>query len=327
MAQQAAAVPGQDKTIVMPGPMTSGGRLALPSDGRAIVLYHKGCKDGWASAWVASKALGPATDYYGVAYGDPHPDVDYTGCDVYIIDFSYDRETLEAIHKVARQLVVLDHHKTAQEALKGLDYAFFDMERSGAGMAWDYFFGPAARHWLVDYVEDRDLWRFKLRRSKEVNAYIQSLEYTFDAWNKASMRDWVWAAEAGEHVMSHVKQYIQQIVGANLQRRYFFGQPHVPLINAAHTDVSELLDELISATGEPFAVAWRMRSNGSISFSLRSRSDFDVSEWAKIYGGGGHKNAAGFELDGKAAVMFLNWLVLGVPMDVTALIKQDRTRV
>jgi nanoRNase/pAp phosphatase (c-di-AMP/oligoRNAs hydrolase) len=31
-------------------------------------------------------------------------------------------------------------------------------------------------------------------------------------------------------------------------------------------------------------------------FSLRSIGDFDVSEIAKQYGGGGHKNASGFRL-------------------------------
>ena len=78
--------------------------------------------------------------------------------------------------------------ESAQEALAGLPYAHFDMERSGAGMTWDAIHTDHDLHrerpWLVNYVEDRDLWRFKLPNSKEVNAYISSRKQTFEEWNK-----------------------------------------------------------------------------------------------------------------------------------------------
>jgi uncharacterized protein len=45
----------------------------------------------------------------------------------------------------------------------------------------------------------------------------------------------------------------------------------------------------------PVVASW-LRGKSSISDSLRSRSDFDCSEIAKLYGGGGHKNSAGFKL-------------------------------
>ncbi|PLX31947.1 MAG: hypothetical protein C0604_06035, partial [Clostridiales bacterium] len=33
---------------------------------------------------------------------------------------------------------------------------------------------------------------------------------------------------------------------------------------------------------------------GSVKVSMRSKGDYDVSQIASIFGGGGHKNAAGF---------------------------------
>ena len=64
--------------------------------------------------------------------------------------------------------------------------AIFDMERSGAGLTWDYFYPGRPRPWLIDYVEDRDLWRFKIEDAEVVNAYISTIPYTFEAWDEAS---------------------------------------------------------------------------------------------------------------------------------------------
>jgi nanoRNase/pAp phosphatase (c-di-AMP/oligoRNAs hydrolase) len=60
--------------------------------------------------------------------------------------------------------------------------------------------------------------------------------------------------------------------------------------------VSELVGRL--ADGHPFAASWFQRTDGKFVYSLRVRDgDFDVSEFAKQFGGGGHAKAAGFTVD------------------------------
>ena len=62
------------------------------------------------------------------ADGHPH---------VFMIDFSYQRPVMEQLLADVATLTVLDHHKSAQEDLDGLGgFIEFDMERSGAMMAW-----------------------------------------------------------------------------------------------------------------------------------------------------------------------------------------------
>ena len=46
----------------------------------------------------------------------------------------------------------------------------------------------------------------------------------------------------------------------------------------------------------PFAVVYQDLKEQR-KWSLRSNGDFDVAEFAKIWGGGGHKKAAGFTLN------------------------------
>lgn len=262
-----------------------------------LVIYHGGCRDGFCAAWAAYYADLDA-DYHAGYHGQDAPDC--TGREVYILDFSYPPQTMKRIADQATSLVLLDHHKTAQEALAAFEHPkatlVFDMSRSGAGMAWDYFHEDKERPWTVNYVEDRDLWRNALPDTRAINAFLGTIEYSFktwtDAWN-VGPRGRHDAAEAGRHIEAKIRQYVRE-VSKNAIRIQFEGH-NVPLVNAPQCDISELLQFL--ANDEPFSVGWFQRGDGKFQYGLRSKGDFDVSEIAKRYGGGGHKNAAGFQSD------------------------------
>jgi len=269
--------------------------------GKPLVIYHGGCRDGFCAAWVAHGAM-PDAEFFAGYHGQPPPDV--KGRPVYVVDFSYPRPDMERLAKDAGSLTVLDHHKTAEAALSDLPGAMvvFDMKRSGAGIAWDVLRG-GERPWLVDYVEDRDLWRKSLQDSDVINSWIGTIPFTFDAWNAAhtdmaqdlfETHDPLTTARVkGRAVLAKVNQYVTE-VRKNARRTTFHGQD-VPIVNAPQVDVSELGHAL--AQGELFAMAWWQRADGVFQYSLRSIGDFDVSDLAKLHGGGGHKNAAGFQSD------------------------------
>lgn len=277
-----------------------------------LVITHGSCRDGFCAAWVVRRKF-PDAEIHFAYYGKEPPDV--TDRDVIMVDFSYPREVMSWLAVECRSLVVLDHHKTAEAALAGwgqdMDpfnvntprggrgpYVLFDMNRSGAGLAWDYFFAGELRPWLVDYVEDRDLWRHKLPHSHAVNAYIGVLQFDFDVWDRVDRSTPVTAAaHLGDMVVQKVTQYVAE-ASKNLR---WCGLPvgdghyRVPVVNAPQVDISELLDAVIREHDPPFAVGWWQRFDGLFQYSLRSRGDFDVSAIAKTFGGGGHKNAAGFQ--------------------------------
>ena len=70
-----------------------------------------------------------------------------------------------------------------------------------------------------------------------------------------------------------------------------------PLVNCADYEIiSELCHQMLDKYPEaPFVASW-VRGKSNISYSLRSVPDFDCSAIAKLYGGGGHKNSAGFRM-------------------------------
>jgi uncharacterized protein len=302
---------------------------------KPLVIYHANCWDGFCAAWVARKALGEI-DAVPAHYGTDPPDV--RGRTVYLLDFAYKRPVMRRLLSQARWLVVLDHHKTAEAELSGLVDEFiqrpdliatdlaanpggcelpliwFDMTKSGGRLAWEYFNRSPDLHnpadltmqpapWLVDYTEDRDLWRHALPESENINAALRSYPLDFELWDE--FHNSVGQREMFKREGAAIRRAERAIVDTHVRNArvvsfsLLTGGPsaaedlQVPVVNATVL-FSEIAGEL--AKGQPFAACYFDRQDGLRQWSLRSDEDgADVSEIAKAHGGGGHKHAAGFE--------------------------------
>ncbi len=265
---------------------------------KPLVIYHDNCMDGHTAAWVAARALGDV-ELYPAQHGTDPPDV--TGREVLILDFSYKRPVMERLIASLGSggITVLDHHMTAAEDLAGLPRTdrvqiSFDMERSGAGLAWDFFHAPVERPWLVNYVEDGDLWSWVLPDSRLVNAAIGSYPRTLEAWDTLAHRrpdDLV-----AEGVI--IERYRQLCIEAasRLARLFEIGGHWVPAANSSEPRFASETAHLL-CEGQPFAATYYVRGDRMVQFSLRSRQQgLDVSQIAARYGGGGHPHAAGFQV-------------------------------
>lgn len=158
-----------------------------------ICIYHANCFDGMCAAWVISKVYSNA-EFVPANYGDKQLENNllqdcYENANInnryILVDFSLPRELMKLMASKA-EILVLDHHKTAQANCEGLPFCKFDMNMSGAELAWWYFqqegtLGETPK--LVRYIGDRDLWKFKLDHSEEINAFIQSYPMKLDIYN------------------------------------------------------------------------------------------------------------------------------------------------
>lgn len=261
---------------------------------RLLVLYHGGCTDGAVAAWAVRLAHADV-ECVPVAYQSPPPDV--SGRDVVVVDFSYPRDVLLDMHARAKSLKVLDHHKTAAEDLAGLPFCVFDMNRSGAGLAWDEFHGKP-RPWIVDYVEDRDLWRWALPHSKPVNAYLQTIGFELDMVEAVYALGLTQALEHGRVAEAVRRDYIEAVKRGAYAAR-IEGEPvDCFAVNAAGWAGSELIGELAEGSLAGYALGYVELADGRYAYSLRARGGGpDVSAIAKRFGGGGHAAAAGFRVE------------------------------
>lgn len=274
---------------------------------RPLVIYHGNCADGFSAAWCFWKKYGVNADYVAGVYQQPPPDV--TGRDVYLVDFSYKSPVVADMLQKANTVTLIDHHKTAIDDLRPLKERevitnndgmgekfgwFCDLNRSGATLAWDYLFPGEDRPLLLGHIEDRDLWRFKLAGTREIQAFVFSHEYTFEMWDRLMSADQVELLKmtaAGAAIERKHNKDVTELV-AVCKRRMVIGGRDVPAASLPYTYVSDAAH--LMAQGEPFAACYWDTPTGR-TFGLRSSdTGMDVSEVAKQYGGGGHAKAAGF---------------------------------
>lgn len=264
---------------------------------KPLVIYHGNCQDGFTAAWAIWKTH-PDWEFYPAKHRDAPPDV--TGRDVYMVDFSYKRPVIEKILEDACKLTILDHHKTAEADLRSLGAMeipgftiTFNMEKSGARLAWEYFHPNELIPHIIQYVEDLDLWRFKYPETKAYSAYLFSVPYDFDRWDLINIHPNIEEiVDMGQAILDKQEKDILEL-SANKFRTDIYGH-NVWTVNVPYTLASDMGHLLCK--GEPFASTFYYDGTGFI-YSLRSDDNgLDVSEIAKKFGGGGHKHAAGFKM-------------------------------
>lgn len=266
------------------------------------ILFHSfdgdmHCNDGYGAAYAAWLKYRDKAVYVPCAYGQEPPEIE-AGDEVFLLDFSYPKDVLEAWQKIA-DVKVLDHHSTARQNLEGLPFATFDMQRSGAQMAWDFFWGGeegVKRPALVDYIGDRDLWKKELIGTEEVHRALSVFPQDFEVWDTlAKIPNYIdFMFRIGKPLYKKYLVEVEELV--HTARHTTFDGMKVMCIRSDRSDlVSEALNQICKRNPEiPFAYNVHSIDTDQIKYELRSVGEFHVGNLALSKGGGGHHNAAGF---------------------------------
>lgn len=291
-----------------------------------LVIAHGNCPDGLGAAWTAHTLHRDKIEYYFANYGSEEvPEV--KGKNVLMVDFAY--KSIELMNKLnadANSMLLLDHHQSARENLEGkidCDH-IFDMDRSGARMAWDYFYPNKEVPEIIKYIEDRDIWKWEYPESRAYLASLNSYPQTFDTFYWASRLNDKQKATfilEGNSIIRFQKTMVDDAVKKALP-----GFLHAPdgkhrfpcfFVNSTQKELISDIGHTLSS-GKIIGVIWSYNyKHDKISCSLRSKGDTDVSKIAGYFGGGGHKNASGFEVSGVNP----NNILEHVPLDLIETIK------
>ena len=253
---------------------------------RVTFLYHRDA-DGFGAAYAGWKKFGDAANFISVQYGEPLPEIPIETERLFIVDFSYDAETIRSLQELYPSVIVLDHHKTALP-LQEFPGCYIDLNKAGCQLTWEFLHDQAPLPSILYYVADRDLWKFDAPQSENVNLYIAAMPWVFEVWDDFCLD----RAISGGNAIRAFRD--EQIRGAlrNVRMITLAGY-EVPCVNAGE-NVSELGNNLcVIYPKAAFSVSYCDRRDCR-SWSLRSIGEFDVSAVAKLFGGGGHRNAAGF---------------------------------
>lgn len=260
-----------------------------------LVCYHSNCVDGFASAVIAFTKFGKKADYLSVSYNTEYDLEIFKNKIVYIVDFSFSRIMCENINKIAKSLTILDHHKTAQEELLGLEYAKFDMEKSGALMTWEFFYPDSPPPLSIQYISNYDLWNHYNPEVLWFNKAIRSLDFNLYKWSSLFKR-----LEDGDilEVFLNKGKIIEKFTSQQIEIISSLGVECIIngktglIVNCSSAFTSEVGSKLAEKSGT-YGACFVITGNGMVKISLRSIGDYDVSDIAKELNGGGHKNSAG----------------------------------
>lgn len=270
---------------------------------KIAVIFHGKCLDGFTAAYAAwlkfVKEDGLKPDqiaFHPFRHDDPLPDVD--GKDVYILDFSFPPATMTELARRANGIVLLDHHASAQAKLRHWACACarvkFDLEKSGARLAWEHFHPGQPAPAIVELVEDQDLHRFILNDSRAFNHALSMVPQEFDRWDAIANLDpevmdrFLATGQAvRKGLLNACKQALHSAVRSSIS-----GIPAV-VVNAPPFLASDIGDLAGEATRLMTAV-WQVNGENIVEVSLRASPD--VLPVAIANGGGGNRTMSAFRM-------------------------------
>ena len=257
------------------------------------IYYHKNCSDGFGAAWAAHKYFGNSAKYIPVSHD--HDFVFERDSINYFLDFSPKEKYISELEEKSKKLFIIDHHISSYDYLKEKPYYFFNVKNSGCVLAWKHFFPKQEVPVILKYIEDRDLWSNSLYKTNEVFLYINLYSHNYLEWDKCNdnltnrLEDCI---KDGENLYKYRDELVSAV--SKNCHNLKIGGIKVKCINSPLFQ-SYMLSKMYN--GEKFMAAYYFDGEKYI-FSLRSSKDsnLNVSDIAKIYDGGGHKNASGFSI-------------------------------
>lgn len=273
-----------------------------------VVLYHASCTDGAGSMWSAWKFFKDGAKYIAVGKFSKKQSKMLNQCkkakEVYMCDMMLDMENIEMLAKRGITVWLLDHHISNINEIAAYPFSdeakdnikdFCDISRSGAGITWDHFHG-GSRPVCIDYIEDSDLWKWKLPDGHSVHTFFSQFNWKsnndiIERFNEIEQLSSSELIAKGDSLIEYRDKLIDRSL-SQVCRAEIFGH-NVPILNSNYF-LSETAN--IMAVDEPFAAIWRQSKEGDIRMILRSEQNgLDVQLLAGKLGekGGGHYHAAG----------------------------------
>lgn len=268
---------------------------------KTIVLYHANCMDGFGAAWAYHYLIGKNAEYYPMNYGDEIPVPVNKDTNIVMLDFSMKAMEIERLSRLVNTIMIVDHHKSAIEDLKSMPIFFnvsliLDNNHSGCVLTWETFSimrnDIAVPEFLL-LIEDRDLWKFTLPHSKAFHAGASLMMKEFDIWDDLVERDnLLEVINTGTILVKQFDKMVESI--ASRVDTCAISDISTLSINCPPEYCSETGNYLLKKYEKLEVVLLYYMHGQQVKCSLRGKGLVDCSMIASIYGGGGHKNAAGF---------------------------------
>jgi oligoribonuclease NrnB/cAMP/cGMP phosphodiesterase (DHH superfamily) len=287
--------------------------IAAALDDRAWVIHHNDL-DGRCSAAIVRRAYEEGTTIFiEVDYANYNDRIPYDSIrlrdNVVIVDFALKPRDMERLIATGAHIVWIDHHATAAEYpyldIQGLrDFA--DKSAAGCELTWRYFFGDKKMPRVVELIGDYDKWLLKYGENS-FDCYegmkMMPSEPLSDFWSKLfaeGEQELPMILMIGATARKYRDNYCKRICDTY---GYEIKLPLLPtrteiveveMVRAWVTNIYGFGSQGFVERFKEYDVCVAYIHDGKkYTVSLYSEK-VDVSGIAKMFGGGGHKGAAGF---------------------------------
>jgi len=276
------------------------------NDTTKIGIYHKNCNDGNAAAAVLLRKF-PDIKLFPLVHSHTQEDVAHIhkvageGNEIYFVDFAVGVE--EFLDK-GHEITVLDHHISVKESVEKLADEndkltyIFDNDKSGASLAWSYFFPDEKESEIIKYVEDSDLWTGKYEDTKYVTSFLSTNADTPEKMLAfIENGDIEEIKERGKIITDYSDVQINRLVEGVESINLKVGELVVPAYNITSGQYVSVVGNKLATLHGKTAIMFSIKSH-SVKFSIRSLDGQEPNAlgFAKMLGGGGHENSAGAEV-------------------------------
>lgn len=303
-----------------------------------IIIYHKGCPDGIASAWIVHLYNPNAVLIYSNAGCDPPINTAIKDKRIIFVDVCPNNfYFLIKISKQASYILVIDHHLSLLNQITNVNLPeniniIFDVKKCACILTWNYFTNNLNNipknntllidniPWFLKYIEDRDLWKLDMIKSQEINLGLLEGNYiNFEGFNKLLETKYEdifnEILEIGKIELIIKEKLINNQIKYNTIPCIFKIKDKEYLIwfyesnDNLRSDVgnkllfTKIIKNNINRLPD-FVVSWKYNFiSEQFWLSLRSHNtSVNVANIAVMFKGGGHRNAAGFTLDSNVRI-------------------------
>jgi uncharacterized protein len=271
------------------------------------LIYHHLDQDGYLAASIAHfylrRAYGELDDIdfrVGTYAEDPRNGLESYD-EIYVLDYSLPEDVFE---EHANKIIWIDHHKTAIEKYERLNLrGERSIGTSGCKLTWHYFFPELKCPLVVELVNDRDIWAWKMG-DRTAAFHEASIAFLTDyaAWKTRLTKESIVLLDVmrGESLLTHIRLILTQLI-----HKYSYDgiiEGYTARILNAPKEISGELHKLFRELNPNYDVYLMYvdlppDETGRVYRVCHIFTDspgVDVSKIAVKYGGGGHKAAAGF---------------------------------
>lgn len=283
-----------------------------------IILYHKNCFDGICAVWVYRRwleqnkiSLDDTFKFIGMNYSNATIPEECKNSRVLILDYCFSQETTNELCQKAKSVLIIDHHETSKNitlnssplpsstSVSSNGSLIHDIQRSGCQLTFDTFFPGQKRPLIVDYIGNRDIWKWDLLPfEKEITSYIYNFPETLETietlesqWDTQKYIDFgsILVKARDQDIQKISKNFNKAILSVDDQKY------NILVGDCSWMFRSDVGNYVCQKENCDFVLLYTYYFNTqTFSISLRGNDKVDLSEVAKKFGGGGHKNASAF---------------------------------